>query len=142
VKILINGQYAYETDLEDVQVSDEMVLPGSFTDMWSGIVTELEPDYNGPCRKAIGLSRRKAQVKAMHDALDKVEIRGWAAGDEIQKLCSDCGAERRFVVERINREGRPTSLATEACACGAAGRHIGLGSAESFRHFMIEPTGL
>jgi hypothetical protein len=28
MKVQIDGRYAYETDLEDVEVGDEMVLPG------------------------------------------------------------------------------------------------------------------
>jgi hypothetical protein len=142
VKVLINGRYAYETDLDDVRVGDEMVLPGNMPGPWTGIVTALEPAYDGPCVKAIGMSRRRAQVESEREALAKVEISGWRVGEAIAKRCSQCGAERRFVVEDVNKIGRPTSLQAKSCDCGAPGHGYGLGSAESFRHFMIEAETL
>lgn len=78
MKVQINGRYAYETDLQDVEIGDEMLLPGTLSsDSWTGIVTSLEPDYDGPCRKALGLTRRRAQVEAEREALDRVQITGW-----------------------------------------------------------------
>ncbi|MET0305905.1 MAG: hypothetical protein ABW196_06710 [Solirubrobacterales bacterium] len=140
MKVLINGRYAYETDLEDVEVGDEMVLPGDLPGSWTGIVTTLEPAYDRPCRKAIGLSRRREQVQAEHAALAQVEISGWTVGQTISKRCDQCGKERLYVVEAVNNLGRPTSLKAAPCDCGAPGRGTGLGSAESFRHFMIDPA--
>ncbi|HWO47659.1 MAG TPA: hypothetical protein VNM41_06310 [Solirubrobacterales bacterium] len=70
MKVLINGRYAYETDLDDVEVGDEMLLPGSqYSDSWTGIVTALEPEYDGPWRKVVGLSRRRAQIEKEREAL-------------------------------------------------------------------------
>jgi hypothetical protein len=140
VKVLINGRYAYETDLEDVAVGDEMVLPGDLPSSWTGIVTALEPAYDGPCRKAIGLSRRRAQVQAEREALEQVRISGWRVGQTISKHCDQCGKERRYAVEAVNKLGRPTSVQAAPCDCGAPKRGAGLGSAESFRHFMIDPA--
>jgi hypothetical protein len=52
MKIQINGRYAYETDLQDVEIGDEMLLPGTLSsDSWTGIVTSLEPDCDGPSRR-------------------------------------------------------------------------------------------
>jgi hypothetical protein len=139
VKVLINNRYAYETDLEDVQVGDEMVLPGNLPGPWTGVVTALEPAYDGPCTKAIGLSRRRAQVESEREALAEVKISGWRIGEAIAKRCSQCGKSRRFVIEAVNTIGRPTSLRAKPCDCGAPGQGCGLGSAQSFRRFMIEP---
>ena len=140
MKVLINGRYAYETDLEDVQVGDEMVLPGNMPGPWTGVITALEPAYDGPCAKAIGLSRRRPQVESEREALAEVEISGWSVGEVIAKRCSQCGNQRRFVIEAVNKIGRPTLLRAKPCDdCGAPGQGCGLGSAESFRHFMIEP---
>lgn len=83
MKVLINGRYAYETDLEDVEIGDEMVLPGDLSGPWTGIVTALESAYDGPCRKAIGLSRRREQVQAELEALAQVKISGWTVGQTI-----------------------------------------------------------
>jgi hypothetical protein len=141
MKIQINGRYAYETDLQDVEIGDEMLLPGTLSsDSWTGIVTSLEPDYDGPCRKALGLTRRRAQVLAKREALDQVQITGWKAGETIPKSCSDCGKERRYVVETTNNIGRPVSLSVEPCSCGNPGGGASFGSAASFRHFMIDPS--
>jgi hypothetical protein len=140
VKVLINGQYAYETDLDDVEVGDEMLLPGSFSGPWNGIVTALEPEYSGRCVKALGLSRRRAKVEAEQEALAEVKISGWRVGERIPKRCEECGSERFYSVEAVNNIGRPTSLRAEACDCGAPRRGCGLGSAASFRHFMIDSS--
>lgn len=141
MKVQINGRYAYETDLEDVEVGDEMVLPGGLgvRESWIGIVTALEPKYDGPCKKATGLSRRRAKVEAEQEALAQVEITGWRVGQTVAKACRECGHERQYTVESINNLGRPISLRAAPCDCGAPARGTGLGSAESFRHFMIEP---
>ncbi len=138
MKVLINGRYAYETDLEDVEIGDEMVLPGDLPGPWTEIVTALEPAYDGPCRKAIGLSRRRVQVQAEHEALEQVKISGWIVGQTISKRCDQCSKERPYVVEAVNNIGRPTSLRAAPCDCGAPERGAGQGSAESFRHFMID----
>ena len=141
MKVLINGRYAYETDLSDVEVGDEMVLPGSFSGPWTGIVTALEPEYEGRCVKALGLSRRRAQVEAEREALAQIKISGWRVGETIPKHCEECGSERHYSVEAVNNIGRPTSLRAEPCSCGAPARGCGLGSAESFRHFMVDAEG-
>jgi hypothetical protein len=140
VKILINGRYAYETDLNDVEVGDEMVLPGSFSGPWTGIVTALEPEYARRCVKAIGLSRRRAQVDTEREALAQIRISGWTVGETIPKRCADCGDERHYSVREVNSIGRPISVQAESCDCGAPAQSCGLGSADSFRHFMIDPS--
>jgi hypothetical protein len=137
MKVLINGQYAYETDLDDVKVGDEMVLPGGIgSDLWTGIVTALEPEYGGPCRKVIGLSRRKAQVETERKALAEVRISGWRAGDKLSKTCEKCGEQRWYLVKEVNRVGRPTWIESLPCECGASGLGAHLGSAAAFRYFM------
>lgn len=142
MKVLIDGRYAYETDLDDVEVGDEMALPGSgvMVGTWHGIVTELEPDYSGRCTYVLGLSRRKAKVEAENNAKAEVRITGWRVGDEIEKPCRDCGKPRTFRVREVNRTGRPTSVHADRCACGAPGSGAGLGSAEAFRWFMLESS--
>lgn len=140
MKVLINGRYAYETDLQDIEVGDEMLLPGTLSsDSWTGIVTALEPEYDGPCRKVLGLTRRRTQVEEEREALEQVQITGWKAGEKILKRCSDCGEERPYLVETVNNIGRPISLAADPCSCGNPGCGISFGSAASFRYFMIEP---
>jgi len=139
MKVQINGQYAYETDLEDVEVGDEMVLPGTLSsDLWTGIVTSLNPEYDGPCRKVIGLSRRRKQVEAEEKALAQVEITGWKVGDTFSKPCRDCERDRSYRVEEVNKLGRPTHVTADSCQCGAARTGAGLGSADAFRHFVID----
>jgi len=140
MKVLINGRYAYQTDLEDVEVGDEMLLPGSqYSGSWAGIVTALEPDYDGHCRKALGLTRRRAQVEEERAALAQVKITGWRVGDKLSKPCHSCGEQRDYTVEEVNKLGRPTSVRAEACTCGAVATGAGLGSAEAFRHFIVDP---
>lgn len=139
MKVQINGRYAYETDLQDIQVGDEVLLPGTLSsDSWTGIVTALEPAYDGPCRRALGLTRRRAQVETEREALAQVQITGWKVGERIPKPCADCGKERPYKVQTINNIGRPISLALDFCTCGRPGGGISFGSAESFRHFMID----
>lgn len=139
MKVLIDGRYAYETDLEDVEVGDEMLLPGTISaDSWTGIVTSLEPAYDGPCRKAIGLTRRHAQVEAEKKALAEVRITGWRAGDTITKTCAHCGKDRDFQIETVNNIGRPITVRAGSCACGTTALGGSFGSAASFRHFMID----
>ena len=138
MKVLINGRYAYETDLTDVEVGDEMLLPGSFSGPWTGVVTALEPDYAGRCAKALGLTRRRTTVEAEKEALAEIKISGWKIGEKIPKRCEKCGSERCYSVKAVNNIGRPTSLQAESCNCGAPPQGCGLGSAASFRHFMID----
>jgi hypothetical protein len=140
VKILINGRYAYETALEDVEVGDEMVLPGNFSGPWTGTVTALEPEYTGRCVKAIGLSRRRAQVEVEEKALAQVRIRGWRVGEMFSKPCASCGKERQCVVAEVNSVGRPTHVESRPCGCGTQALGAYLGSAAAFRHFMIDPS--
>lgn len=140
MRVLINDRYAYETDLDDVEVGDEMVLPGELSGPWTGIVTALEPSYGGPCRRAVGLSRRRSQVQAEKELLARVQISGWTVGQTIAKYCSHCGKERRYVVEEVNSIGRPTLVQAPPCECGAPRAGAGLGSAAAFRHFMIDPA--
>jgi hypothetical protein len=140
VKVLINGRYAYETDLEDIEIGDEMVLPGGMgSDLWKGIVTALEPEYHGPCRKVIGLSRRKSQVEKERKALAEVQMSGWSVGDKLSKRCQQCGKQRWYLVKEVNRVGRPTSIESLPCECGASGLGAHLGSAAAFRYFMNAP---
>lgn len=141
MKIQINSRYAYETDLQDVEIGDEMVLPGTLSsDSWTGIVTALEPEYAGPCKKAIGLTRRRAQVETEREALAEVKITGWRAGETISKPCTDCGKAREYLVETVNSIGRPITVRAQSCDCGTAALGGSFGSAESFRHFMIDPS--
>jgi hypothetical protein len=140
MKVLINGRYAYETDLDDVEVGDEMLLPGSFSGPWTGIVTALEPEYAGRCVKALGLSRRRAKVDAEDEALTQVRITGWRVGETFSKPCANCDKERQCVVAEVNRTGRPTQVESRPCSCGTQARGAYLGSAASFRHFMIDPS--
>jgi hypothetical protein len=140
MKVQINGRYAYETDLVDVEVGDEMLLPGSMSsDSWTGIVTALEPEYDGPCRRALGLTRRRGQVEAENEALAEVRITGWRAGETFEKACASCGQDREYVVKEVNNIGRPTSVGPMPCNCGAQAHGAYLGSAAAFRHFVIDP---
>jgi len=142
MKVQIDSRYAYETDLEDVEVGDEMVLPGGLgvRESWIGIVTSLKPKYDGPCRKAIGLSRRRAQVEAEREALAQVRISGWSPGETFSKPCHQCGKKRAYVIGAVNNLGRPTSVQAKPCDCGAPSSGAGLGSAQAFRYFMIDPA--
>jgi hypothetical protein len=83
-----------------------MVLPGSnFSGPWNGIVTALEPDYDGRCVMVFGLSRRRAQVEAEDKALAQVRISGWTVGETFSKRCADCGKERQYAIKEVNRTG-------------------------------------
>jgi hypothetical protein len=142
MKVQIDGRYAYETDLEVVEIGDEMVLPGGLgvRESWTGIVTALEPAYDGQCRRAIGLSRRRAQVEAEREAKARVRISGWRPGETFSKPCRECKKDRDYVVEDVNRNGRPTLVRAKPCDCGEPATGAGLGSAEAFRYFMIDPA--
>ena len=140
MKVQINSRYAYETDLVDVEVGDEMLLPGNLSsDSWTGVVTALEPEYDGPCRRALGLTRRRAQVEQEKEDLAEVKVTGWRIGESLSKACHACGTERLYSVKEVNKLGRPTSVRAGACSCGAVPTGVGLGSADAFRHFMINP---
>jgi hypothetical protein len=137
MKVLINGRYAYETDLDDVEVGDEMCLPGTMSGPWHGIVTELEPSYDGRCTHVYGLSRRRAKVESEKKAMAEVRISGWRVGDEISTACWSCSELRTYRVESVNGIGRPVSLHAEACSCGAPTSGSSFGDAASFRQFML-----
>jgi hypothetical protein len=139
LKVLINGRYAYETDLDDVEIGDEMLLPGTMSGPWHGIVTELEPRYDGRCTKVLGLTRRRAKVEAENQAKAEIRITGWRVGDTLTKQCRECDVPRTFRVEAVNTTGRPTSVRADPCPCGAPSTGAGLGSADAFRWFMLEP---
>jgi hypothetical protein len=139
LKVLINGRYAYETDLDDVEVGDEMLLPGTTSSTWHGIVTELEPSYDGRCTKVLGLVRRRAKVEAENKAKAEIRITGWRVGDTVTKQCRQCDQPRTYRVDEVNTTGRPTSFRADSCPCGAPMRGAGLGSADAFRWFMLEP---
>lgn len=139
LKVLINGRYAYETDLDDVEVGDEMLLPGTASGPWLGIVTELEPAYDGRCTKVLGLTRRRIKVEAEDKAKAEVRITGWRIGDTFTKQCRDCDEPRTYRVEEVNKTGRPTSIRAEGRPCGAPPTGTGLGSADAFRWFVLEP---
>jgi len=137
MKVQINGRYAYQTDLVDIEVGDEMLLPGSMSsDSWTGTVTALEPEYDAPCRRALGVTRRRTQVEAENKALAEVRITGWRGGETFAKACANCGKDREYVVKEVNRTGRPTSVGPMACDCGAPAHGAYLGSAAAFRHFV------
>jgi hypothetical protein len=141
MKVLIDGRYTCETDLDDIEVGDEMVLPGSsWSGQWTGIVTSLEPTYGGPCKRTIGLSRRRAKVEAENKALKAVRITGWRRGEAFAKPCRQCGQPREHRVQEVNNIGRPTSVHSDACTCGEPSSGAGLGSANAFRHYMIDPS--
>jgi hypothetical protein len=116
-----------------------MLLPGTTSGPWHGIVTELEPAYDGRCTQVLGLTRRRAKVEAENQAKAEVRITGWRIGDTIKKQCRECDEQRVYRVEEVNKTGRPTSVHADPCPCGSPGRGAGFGSAEAFRWFVLEP---
>jgi hypothetical protein len=74
MKVLVNGQYTYETDL-DVQVGDDVILPTpSFLrdvkgPTWEGRVTSLNSDYTGWCERIISLAPKfsEEEIKILEE---------------------------------------------------------------------------
>jgi hypothetical protein len=58
MKIVINGQWTYETTSKKVKVGDTAVLPSTswmkdVRPTWKGTVTSLTSDFDGSCVKVI-----------------------------------------------------------------------------------------
>ena len=51
-RVVVDHKYTYETDIEDLQIGDTVVLPCPPYDTdetWQGKITALESDYDGDC---------------------------------------------------------------------------------------------
>jgi hypothetical protein len=89
-RVVVDGRYTYETDL-DLEVGDEVLLPPSgLGGQWVARVTELSSDYAGPCRRILGLVRRRAGAERQDAALAAVPITGLRTGTTFEVTAS-CG---------------------------------------------------
>jgi hypothetical protein len=130
-RVVVEGRYVYETDLK-LEIGDEVLLPAGFSGDWIGRVTALLSDDAGPCKRIVGLVRRRAEVELRDTALAAVAIVGFRAGTTLEATAS-CGHQVLLHVEGVNRAGRPTRV-TYACeACGGVPRSASLGSADAWR---------
>ena len=120
------GRYTYETDL-DVEVGDEVLLPDSGTGQWVGTVTSLTSDYQGRCRRIVGLVRRRAAVERREAARSAVRVDGWRPGESVQVRYA--GKARVATIAEVNAIGRPSLVHIEA----EPPVSVGLGSAAAWR---------
>jgi hypothetical protein len=131
-RLVVDGRYTYETDL-DLEVGDEVLLPPSgLGGQWVARVTELSSDYAGPCRRILGLVRRRADAERQDAALAAVPITGLRTGTTFEVTAS-CGHRVLLHIEGVNRTGRPTHVRYTCQACGGIPHTAGLGSADAWR---------
>jgi hypothetical protein len=131
-RVIVDGRYVYETDLE-LEVGDEVLLPPSgFGGQWVARVTALSSDYSGPCKRIVGLVRRCVDVERQDAALAAVPITGFRAGTTL-KVTASCGHQVLLHIEGVNRAGRPTHVRYTCEACGSVPCSAGLGSADAWR---------
>jgi hypothetical protein len=131
-RVVVDGRYTYETDL-DLEVGDEVLLPPSgLGGQWVARVTEQSSDYAGPCRRILGLVRRRADAERQDAALAAVPITGLRTGTTFEVTAS-CGHRILLHIEGVNRTGRPTHVRYTCQACGGIPHTAGLGSADAWR---------
>ena len=130
-RVMVDGRYVYESGL-DLEIGDEVLLPAGFSGDWVGRVTALSSDYAGPCKRIIGLVRRRSDVERRDAALASVVIAGFRAGTTLE-ITASCGHQVRLRIEEVNCTGRPTYVKYVCEACGGIPRSAGLGSAEAWR---------
>lgn len=127
-RVVVDGRYSYETDL-DLEVGDEVLLPPSgLGGQWIARVTALSSDYAGPCRRILGLVRRRADAERQDAVLAAVPITGFRAGTTFEVTAS-CGHRVLLHIEGVNRTGRPTHVRYTCQACGGIPHTADLGSA-------------
>lgn len=86
-RVVVDGRYSYETAL-DLEVGDEVLLPSSgLGGQWVARVTALSSDYTGPCRRILGLVRRRIDAERQDAALAAVPITGFRAGTTFRGDC-------------------------------------------------------
>jgi hypothetical protein len=108
-RVVVDGRYSYETDL-DLEVGDEVLLPPSgLGGQWVARVTALSSDYTGPCRRILGLVHRRIDAERQDAALAAVPITGFRAGTTFEVTAS-CGHQVLLHIEGVNRAGRPTHV--------------------------------
>ena len=130
-RVVVEGRYVYETDLE-LEIGDEVLLPSGFSGQWIGRVTALSSDYTDPCKRILGLVRRRVDVERRDAALAAVPITGFQAGGTLQVTAS-CGHQILLHIEDVNHAGRPTHVRYRCEACGGVPCSSGLGSADAWR---------
>jgi hypothetical protein len=130
-RVVVDSRYVYESEL-DLEIGDEVLLPAGFSGDWVGRVTALSSDYAGPCKRILGLVRRRSDVERRDAALASVAIAGFRAGTTLQ-ITAPCGHEVHLHIEEVNRTGRPMYVKYECEACGGIPRGAGLGSADAWR---------
>jgi hypothetical protein len=131
-RVVVDGRYSYETDLE-LEVGDEVLLPPSgLGGQWVARVTALSSDYAGPCRRILGLVRRRIDAERQDAALSAVPITGFRAETTFEVTAS-CGHQVLLHIEGVNRTGRPTHVRYTCQACGGIPHTAGLGSAAAWR---------
>jgi hypothetical protein len=128
---VVEGRYVYETDL-DLEIGDEVLLPAGFSGAWNGRVTALSADYAGPCKRIVGLVRRRAEGERRDAALTAIAITGFRAGTTLEVTAS-CGHQVLLHIEEVNHLGRPTHVRYVCEACGGAPWSAYLGSADAWR---------
>lgn len=127
----MDGRYVYESEL-DLEIGDEVLLPADFSGDWIGRVTALSSDYAGPCKRILGLVRRRPDVERRDAALASVAIVGFRTGTTLQ-ITASCGHDVHLHIEEVNRRGRPTYVKYTCEACGGVPHGAGLGSVDAWR---------
>jgi hypothetical protein len=130
-RVVVDGRYVYESEL-DLEFGDEVLLPAGFSGDWVGRVTALSSDYAGPCKRIVGLVRRRSDVERRDAALASVAIAGFRAGTTLE-ITASCGHQVRLHIQEVNRTGRPTYVKYACEACGGTPCGAGLGSADAWR---------
>lgn len=121
----------YETDLA-LEVGDEVLLPSGLSGEWVGRVTALSSAYTGPCKRIVGLVRRRVDVEQRDAVLAAVPMTGFQAGATLE-VTGSCGHQVLLHIEGVNRAGRPIHVRYTCEACGGVPCSVDLGSADAWR---------
>lgn len=129
-RIEVEGRYVYDTNL-DLEVGDEVLLPASCMGEWVGRVTALSSDYGDPCKRVVGIVRRRVDAERRDAALAAAPVVGFQAGAAMEATAS-CGHIVLLHVREVNRLGRPTHIEYKCEECGVPCSAY-LGSADAWR---------
>jgi hypothetical protein len=132
-RVVVEGRYVYETDLE-LEIGDEVLLPSGGQGAWVGRVTALSSDYGGPCKRIVRLVRTGEEAARRDAALAAAPVAGFRPGAIVEGTAS-CGHKVLLHVEEVNRTGRPTRVTYTCKTCGAVPCTAYLGSADAWRSY-------
>ena len=133
VRVIVDGRYTYETELE-VEVGDEVLLPAGWSGERVATVTATSAEYSGPCKRIVRVVRKRKDAEQRNAALTAVPITGFRPGATFE-MVAPCGHKVALRVQEVNRTGRPTHVPHTCEACGDAPHSAYLGSADAWRWY-------